>query len=110
MEDRSVLLTHPYIVGLNKSRPGGKAWHTQGPALEADYLNYRHPAYQRTRRFRFGYDCYGLGIVLLEIGLWIPLSAIAKRKENRTLKPDELHDLLVTRYVPRLGGVRTATL
>jgi serine/threonine protein kinase len=99
----SSILHKPFIVGLNKSRPGGKGWHTQGPSAETDFLDYRHPAYQQTGHFRVGYDYYSLGVMLLEIGLWVPLSAIACLSEYRTMSPSELHDMLVTRYVPRLG-------
>lgn len=98
-------LSAPFIVGLNKSRPGGEAWHTQGPTDEdRKFGDYRHPAYQNTGRFRVGYDYYSLGIVLLEIGLWTPLAAIAGRSENRTLPPKGLRDVLVSHYVPRLGS------
>jgi hypothetical protein len=99
----SSVLHDPFIVGLNKSRPGTEVWHTQGPSEETDFLDYRHPAYQHTGHFRVGYDYYSLGIMLLEIGLWMPLAAIADRREYRTLSPSELRDTLVNRYVPRLG-------
>jgi len=90
----------PYVVGLNKSRPGGDAWHTQGPSADPDFLDYRHPAYERTGRFRVGYDYYSLGMMLLEIGLWSPLSAISKRYPTKS--PEELRDLIVQKYVVRL--------
>lgn len=99
----SSILHEPFIVGLNRSRPGGEAWHTQGPSAEKDFLDYRHPAYQQTSHFRVGYDYYSLGIMLLEIGLWTPLAAIADRREYRTMSPSELRNTLVSRYVPRLG-------
>ncbi|KAH8592614.1 hypothetical protein B0O99DRAFT_629362 [Bisporella sp. PMI_857] len=99
----SGILHQPFIVGLNKSRPGGKGWHTQGPSAETDFLDYRHPAYQQTGHFRVGYDYYSLGVMLLEIGLWVPLSVIACLSEYHTMSPSELRNMLVTRYVPRLG-------
>ena len=99
----STILFEPFVVGLNKSRPGGESWHTRGPADDKDFLDYRHPAYQLTQRFRVGYDYYSLGIVLLEIGLWMPVTAISRRRENSTLRPEQWRDLFVSRYVPRLG-------
>lgn len=100
---RNKILQDPYIVGLNKSRPGGKAWHTQGPALEMDFVRYQHPDYYRTHYFRGGYDYYSLGLMLLEIGLWTPLHRWTERKDNLTLSPHQIRDMLVHRYVPRLG-------
>src|SRR5205814_201064 len=54
---RSKILLEPYIVGLNKSRPGGDKWSTQGPGTE--FMDYQHPDYhQTTMRFRNAYDYY----------------------------------------------------
>lgn len=104
---RGKVLLEPYVVGLNKSRPGGEAWHTQGPSLDTEFGDYQHPAYrQATKHYRNGYDYYSLGVMLLEIGLWMPLRAWAKGGErgiNRTLSPGQLRDLLLSRYVPRLA-------
>jgi serine/threonine protein kinase len=99
----SAILQEPYIVGLHKSRPGGKSWHTQGPALEKDFLSYQHPDYDRTKQFRVSYDYYSLGLMLLEIGLWYPLKVWSDKPENLMLSPDEFRDFLVKRYIPRLG-------
>jgi hypothetical protein len=100
---RSKTLQEPYIVGLNKSCPGGEAWHTQGPALETDFVNYQHPDYYTTHCFRCGYDYYSLGLMLLEIGLWTPLHKWTERESNLTISPHQIRDMLVHRYVPRLG-------
>lgn len=99
----SSIITEPYVVGLHKSRPGTNAWHTQGPAQEADFLDYRHPAYATTRHFRNSYDYYSFGLVLLEIGLWTPLKVWSKKSDHRTMSPDAFRDALVRTYVPRLG-------
>ncbi len=101
---QSGILPEPHIVGLNKSRPGGEAWHTQGPLLESDYPEYQHPQYRNTKHFRVGYDYFSLGMVLLEVGLWNPITTWTKSfKERMLLSPSKLCDLLVDRYVPRLG-------
>ena len=99
----SSVIHDPSIIGLNKSRPGGEVWHTQGPSGETDFLDYRNPAYQNTGHFGVGYDYHSLGSMLLEIGLWMPLAALTERREYRTLSPTELRDMLAARYVPRLG-------
>ncbi|KAK3384640.1 hypothetical protein B0T24DRAFT_689902, partial [Lasiosphaeria ovina] len=101
---QSGILREPHIVGLNKSRPGSNAWHTEGPLPDSDYQEYQHPQYQKTKRFRIGYDYFSLGMVLLEIGLWTPISTWTKSsKERMLLDPSKLRDLLVDRCLPRLG-------
>ena len=51
-----------------------------------------------------GYDYFSLGMILLEIGLWTPISTWTKSsKERMLLGPSEVRDLLVDRYLPRLG-------
>ncbi|KAJ6439089.1 kinase-like protein [Purpureocillium lavendulum] len=99
----SSTLRQPFVVGLDKIRPGSESWHTQGPAEHTDFPDYRHPDYHHTERFRVSYDYYSLGLILLEIGLWTPLVAIASRKEFSTLTPHALRTVLIDRYVPRLG-------
>lgn len=93
-------LDDPYVVDFRHSRPDSRVWYTQGPS-DDEYVDYRHPAYNRGNRFRQVYDYYSLAIVLLEIGLWSPLSYMTAK--YRTLTPEELRDVLVNKYVPRLG-------
>ena len=100
--NNSNAILEPYVVGLAKSRPGGELWHTQGPSVTtADFQHYVHPDYEITRRFRVNYDYYTLGVMLLEIGLWIPLAAWSAKYPS--LKPHQFRDTLVEKYVPRLG-------
>ncbi|KAF2259195.1 kinase-like protein [Lojkania enalia] len=100
---RSQILKKPYVVGLNKSRPGSEYWHTEGPSQESDFSDYQHPDYMNTKRFQAEYDYYSLGLVLLEIGLWTPLAAWSRRPEYRTLSPHKFRDTLVDVFIPRLG-------
>ncbi|KAI5303028.1 hypothetical protein KEM56_000106, partial [Ascosphaera pollenicola] len=63
---------------------------------------YRHPDDNRiiSDRSAWAYDFYSLGLVLLEIGLWTPLSALWKMKyDNSTFK-----SRLEKFYVKRLGS------
>jgi hypothetical protein len=99
----SKIIAKPFLLGLHKCRPGSDAWHTQGPSSETDYLDYQHPDYAKTKRYRNGYDYYSLGLILLEIGLWTPLKAWSRKAEHLTLKPHELREVFVSKYVPRLG-------
>ncbi|EUC47623.1 hypothetical protein COCMIDRAFT_3418 [Bipolaris oryzae ATCC 44560] len=99
----------PYIVGFQKSRPDGSSWATDGPADESSYRQYEHPDYREEGRFSLEYDIYSLGLVLLEVGCWIPLQKLAQRREHRTLSPEGFRQALLEKYVPRLtttvGGV-----
>jgi hypothetical protein len=90
----------PYLVDFRHSRPGSRIWYTLGPS-DDEYVDYRHPAYSRGSRFRPIYDYYSIGVVLLEIGLWNPLSYMTAK--HRTATPEDLRDVLVNKQVPRLG-------
>ena len=102
-ESHHLLLDQPYVVGLHKSRPGGNAWHTEGPG-GAKFQDYQHPEYLRTKRFRLEYDYYSFGLVLLEIGFWRPLWAWSKQKGCQRMNLAEFRQELVENYVPRLGA------
>ncbi|RYP93465.1 hypothetical protein DL770_000349 [Monosporascus sp. CRB-9-2] len=67
-------LRQPYVVGLQKSRPDGSFWQTDGPSTGKNLEDYQHPEYASAERYRQIFDYYSLGVVLLEIGLWRPLS------------------------------------
>ena len=96
-------LTQPHIIGINHSRPDdGFEW-TSGPASmeDAAYLDFQHPEYlKHPQRYRAEFDYYSLGLVLLEIGLWQPLSAITKDREG--LSPEKLRETLLTDVLPGL--------
>lgn len=96
-------LDRPYIVGLNKSRPGGNSWETDGPESN-DFQDYQHPEYASTKKFRPAYDYYSFGLVLLEIGLWQPLQTWTEKGDFERMDLDETRAALVERYVPRLAA------
>jgi hypothetical protein len=77
-------LRQPYVVGLHKSRPDGSFWQTDGPSPDDDgsLQDYQHPEYGSTGRFHQVFDYYSLGVVLLEIGLWRPLSSWKSKFRN----------------------------
>ena len=102
-ESNRLPLDQPYIVGLHKSRPGGNAWHTEGPT-GAKFQDYQHPEYLRTKRFRLEYDYYSFGLVLLEIGFWRPLWALSQQEKCHKMNMAEFRQELVANYVPRLGA------
>ena len=96
-----VVVNDPYLVDFRHSRPDSRIWYTQGPSSDEEFVDYRHPSYSRGTRFSPIYDYYSMGVVLLEIGLWNPLSYMTEN--HRTETPEKLRDVLVDKYVPRLG-------
>jgi serine/threonine protein kinase len=100
----SFVIRDPYIVGLQKSRPAGESWHTEGPASDRGFQDYLNPRYLQSKRFSVMDDYYSFGLTLLEIGLWFPEQGWAmQNSETKTLSPEGLRNLFLEKYVPRLG-------
>lgn len=98
-QHRSKVIREPFLVGFNHSRPDDPLALTSAPA-QSDLRNYHHPAYLKEgRRYRLEYDYYSLGIILLEIGFWMPL---AKITEGWVGSYEERRQRLLERRVPRL--------
>jgi hypothetical protein len=94
----------PYIVGFNYSRPDQPNQFSEPAALPLELQRYRHPEYKNRpmQYFHRAFDYYSLGIVLLEIGLWYPLSAMLKR--HKELSASEFTAELLKSYCPTLGS------
>ena len=91
-------MTSPYFTGFNYSRLNLETAFTQGP--DRQQLEYQHPEYLLGRsRFCQEYEYYSVGLVLLELGLWLPLEAITKEIEG---SPTEMVKVLLKRHVPKL--------
>ncbi|KAI1118193.1 hypothetical protein F5Y14DRAFT_447075 [Nemania sp. NC0429] len=94
LNDESEAISNPYIVGLHKSRPDGSFWLTDGPLADADLGDYQHPDYTKGGlRYRPAFDYYSLGVVLLEIGLWRPISSWGSKFRDSTA--DEVRSDLI---------------
>lgn len=88
------------LTGFNDSRPEASGF-TLGPTQE--FVHYQHPGYVRGTSFRRTFDYFGLGIILLELGLWVAISELrADHPELRTR--EEFRLKLLSSYVPMLGG------
>jgi hypothetical protein len=84
LEVSNYSVLNPYIVGFNHSRPS-KPNEFSEPANPSNELRrYWHPDYKNVpmQKYRHEFDYYSLGIVLLEVGLWSPLSSFAKEFEK----------------------------
>lgn len=96
----------PYIVGFRHSRPHDIVTFTEGPAstdqIDLDERCYQHPEYLRDNViYSFEHEYYSLGMVLLEIGLWKPLSKLGKGLVE--LDPIKRRERLLESVVPRLA-------
>jgi serine/threonine protein kinase len=98
-------ITQHYLIGFNHSRPDSPDAFTHGPNQDPEQKDYSHPEYLRNEvRFRYIFDYYSLGLVLLELGLWRPLKSLASTMKNEEdQSPEALRSFLLKRYVPRLS-------
>ncbi|KAF5011157.1 hypothetical protein FDECE_2721 [Fusarium decemcellulare] len=79
-QDRSnVRSASPFLCGFDYSRPSNIGEETERPVQNLLHDLYRHPSTQfdvprdGRRGFNKLYDIYSLGIVLYEIGVWMPI-------------------------------------
>ncbi|KAM0331636.1 hypothetical protein ACHAQA_003315 [Verticillium albo-atrum] len=106
----SPMWTHkPYLVGIPLNDPAKRS-SREGSGEVTDPLSregqhalsspYQHPQYrERNIRYRLAYDCYSLGVILLEIGFWKPISQLASR-EGLDAEGTRVH--LLSRRLPWL--------
>jgi serine/threonine protein kinase len=87
------------LAGFNDSRLEVSGI-TLGPNQELQY--YHHPLYRPGTEFRHSFDYFSLGIVLLELGMWCPVSTL--RYDHPEITSAEQFRLkLLTSYVSQLG-------
>ena len=95
-------LKEPFIIGFSRSRPNEPAAYTNGPRPSSESRLYQHPQYlERKHSYLPEFDYYSLGLILLEIGLWMPLIDMIAGRKFSTFEDQRLY-LLQTR-VPLLG-------
>ena len=95
-------LKQPYLIGFSHSRPDEKDVFTEGPWRQSRHRGYQEPKYANGQTaFLPAYDCYSLGLILLEIGLWKPLGDLTKK--SATSQPENIRQYLLEHCVPILG-------
>lgn len=98
---KTVWATQPFVIGFSSSRQNEDSAATLGPS---NLLDYHHPAYlQEKGRFCEEYDYYSVGMMLLEIGHWAPLSRIIEDKKFSGLKPQDFRDMILKYRVPQIS-------
>jgi serine/threonine protein kinase len=92
-------LNSAILAGFSHSRQEGSNI-TLGPRDE-EFRLYRHPQYRVDVPFKGSYDYYSFGIVLLELGLWAPVSAIQEVHADIN-SAEEFRIKLLKSYVSQL--------
>ena len=66
---------------------------------------YRHPHTKRGQRstYKPAYDLYSLGIILIEIGLWMPISRLWKTRYSRSDFKVRLQSVYIKKLVAKCG-------
>ncbi|CVL08806.1 uncharacterized protein FMAN_14622 [Fusarium mangiferae] len=88
------------LMGLGASREDTHDSFTQGHDEEAQLRNYQHPSYLGGARYQVEFDCYSLGLVLLEIGLWSTLSRLGKGFKG--MDDEAFRRNIIQKYVTQL--------
>ncbi|KAL2367791.1 hypothetical protein BDBG_08083 [Blastomyces gilchristii SLH14081] len=100
--DSSSEFSHPYLTSLAQFDSEDK--NAVPEPLSASM--YRHPDDRRviTDNSAWAYDLYSLGLVLLEIGLWTPISKLWKMKYNNSMFKSRIENVYVKRLAPKCGN------
>ena len=116
----SEIAENPYLVNFQHPRMAENTGHTH--QAESSASNTRnssrhdqHPDCSSSASFLKIYDYYSTGIVLLELGSWIPLDTYQGNNSKILSNRAAFRDRLVSTYVPRLSHLmgdtyRDATL
>lgn len=93
-------LRRPYLTSLAQFSGDGPSPEPLSSSM------YRHPDDKRQLEDEaaWAYDLYSLGLVLLEIGLWLPISRCWKMKYNNAMFKQRIESLYVKRLGPKCGS------
>ncbi|PGH13389.1 hypothetical protein AJ79_03668 [Helicocarpus griseus UAMH5409] len=99
--DSSSEFSHPYLTSLAQFDSEDK--NAVPEPLSASM--YRHPDDRRviTDNSAWAYDLYSLGLVLLEIGMWTPLSKLWKMKYDNAMFKSRIENVYIKRLAPKCG-------
>ncbi|KAF3002325.1 hypothetical protein E8E14_005549 [Neopestalotiopsis sp. 37M] len=94
--------SNAFLTGFSETRKETSKI-TLGPSEE--FIHYQHPDYRAEGGFKRSFDYFSLGIILLELGLWLPISSLKAHHDNlgEAMSPEEFRSRLLSSYVPMLG-------
>jgi len=82
------LLSEPLVCGFDYSRQETEEQTIDRARASSDISSalYRHPNYQgdAAQGYKLAYDVYSLGMVLLEIALWVPIRSFLEAKKSQS--------------------------
>jgi serine/threonine protein kinase len=103
-EHWTAYMTEPSFLGYIASRQDEEGAFTEGPADDERLRRYLCPEYLIDwKRYEQHFDYYGLGLVLLELGLWSTIDGLLPDEEKKQRQPEELRVWLLRKAVPGLG-------
>ncbi len=96
------VIRHPCLTSFDQCDEDSIAPHQEPLELWI----YRHPRTERGQRKRYkaAYDIYSLGLILLEIGLWMPISSLWKTKYTRSDFKLRLQTIYVKKLAAKCGS------
>ncbi len=96
------VIRRPYIASFDQCADDAPSEH-QEPLMSSIY---RHPETQRGERstYKPTYDIYSLGLILLEIGLWMPLGRLWKTKYVRSSFKLRLQSIYIKKLAAKCGS------
>ena len=99
---KSGVIRRPYIASFDQCADDTPSDH-QEPLMSSIY---RHPEVQRGERstYKSTYDIYSLGLILLEIGLWMPLGRLWKAKYVRWSFKSRLQNIYIKKLAAKCGS------
>ncbi|KAH7397247.1 prion-inhibition and propagation-domain-containing protein [Pyrenochaeta sp. MPI-SDFR-AT-0127] len=85
-------ISSPFLTGFEYSRQRMELSLGKPQSRNVDRAIYRHPFYQGQNpgSYRIEYDMYSLGLLLVEIARWMPLSSFLDNKKSSNEKPNPL--------------------
>ena len=99
-------IQNPYIIGFNHSRPLENSNCSVSPTSTELKNVHQHPEYRANNnsngsRFTRAFDCYSLGVILLQIGLWYDLELVDNGRIRRSTRWEQHQEVL--HVAQRLG-------
>lgn len=96
-------LHRPYLTSAAQFSGSGSS---EAPSEPLSSSMYRHPDDRRVigDDAAWAYDLYSLGLVLLEIGLWTPISRLWKMKYNNAMFKSRIENVYVKKLAPKCGN------
>lgn len=96
------VIRNPFITSFDQSDDDAYTLHEE-PFISSIY---RHPRVERGQRtaYRSAHDIYSLGLILLEIGLWMPIHKLWKPKYARSDFKSRLQSVYIKKLAAKCGS------